>query len=281
MSDEVLVVTGLGTMGLAIARRVGAGRVVVLADNNQQLAESAAEALRSDGHRVVSACADVSSAESVNDLAAKAVELGRVTTLVHTAGVSPVQASVETILAVDLLGTALILDAFTDVIATGGAGLVVSSSSAYLTTIDPQVERQLATTPTADLLGLPACSPDNLPTPQRAYAFAKRANQLRVAYAAQQWGLRSARLNSLSPGIVATAMSKRELDGESGAMMRHSIDNAGLQRIGTPDDIAAAADFLLGPGARFVSGADLLVDGGVTAAMTTGVLPWPDPSPAR
>ena len=266
---EVLVVVGTGGMGLSTARRVGAGRVIMLADINQIGLEAAADALSADGHQVMTQHVDVTSRASVAAAADVAASSGRVTAVVHTAGLSPQQASADAVLAVDLLGVALTLDEFGRVIEPGGAGVVIASMAAHMyPALDPDVQRQLAETPTDELLSLDACSA--ITDSRQAYPFAKRANQIRVAAAASAWGLRGARINCISPGVISTAMGRLELSGESGGLMQAMVDNAGMRRIGTPDDIAAAAEFLLGPAAGFITGVDLLVDGGVMAAIQTG-----------
>ena len=266
---EVLVVVGTGGMGLSTARRVGAGRVIMLADINQIGLEAAANALSADGHQVMTQHVDVTSRASVAAAADVAASSGRVTAVVHTAGLSPQQASADAVLAVDLLGVALTLDEFGRVIEPGGAGVVIASMAAHMyPALDPDVQRQLAETPTDELLSLDACSA--ITDSRQAYPFAKRANQIRVAAAASPWGLRGARINCISPGVISTAMGRLELSGESGGLMQAMVDNAGMRRIGTPDDIAAAAEFLLGPAAGFITGVDLLVDGGVMAAIQTG-----------
>jgi NAD(P)-dependent dehydrogenase (short-subunit alcohol dehydrogenase family) len=268
---EVLVVIGSGGMGLAIARRIGAGRAIVLADIDKACLDGAAAALGTDGHQVAAHEVDVSSRASVAVLAETAEAAGRVTAVVHTAGLSPQQASADRVLAVDLLGVALVLDEFGRVIAPGGAGVVIASMAGHMyPALDPQVQRQLAITPAEELLNLEACS--SITDSRLAYPFAKRANQIRVAAAAITWGERGARINSISPGIISTAMGQLELSGESGALMQAMVDNAGLRRIGTPDDIAAATEFLLGPSASFITGTDLLVDGGVIAGIHSGTL---------
>jgi NAD(P)-dependent dehydrogenase (short-subunit alcohol dehydrogenase family) len=271
VNNEVLVIVGVGGMGLSVARRSGAGRTIVLADINADALDAVAAALTADGHRVLTRQVDVTSRSSVAAVAETAAAAGRVTAVVHTAGLSPGQASVDAVLAVDLLGVALSIDEFGRVIEPGGAGVVIASMAGHLQpALDPQVELQLASTPAEELLGLPACA--DITSSQMAYPFAKRANQIRVAAAASAWGERGARINSISPGVISTAMGRLELEGESGALMRAMVDNSGLRRLGTPEDIAAAAEFLLGPSAAFVTGTDLLVDGGVVAAVRTGTI---------
>ncbi|MDT5202072.1 MAG: hypothetical protein QOH34_3594 [Mycobacterium sp.] len=270
-NNEVLVVIGVGGMGLSIARRVGAGRTIVLADINAAGLNAAAGTLTDDGHQVLIQEVDVTSRSSVAAVAETAQAAGRVTAIVHTAGLSPEQASAEAVLAVDLLGVALTIDEFGRVIEPGGAGVVIASMAGHMQpALDPAVERQLASTPADELLGLQACS--RITDSRMAYPFAKRANQIRVAAAAGAWGERGARINSISPGVISTAMGRLELGSESGVLMRAMVDNSGLRRLGTPEDIAAATEFLLGPAAAFVTGTDLLVDGGVIAAIQTGTI---------
>jgi NAD(P)-dependent dehydrogenase (short-subunit alcohol dehydrogenase family) len=270
---EVLAIIGVGGMGAAVARRMGAGRVLVLGDVNKALVNSVAQQLSDDGHRVVTGNIDVTSRESVTEFARMAASCGRVTSVVHTAGLSPQQGPPEVVLAVDLLGVALTLEVFGDVIEPGGAGVVIASIAGhFLPPIPQDVEQQLATVSADELLGLPECGPEVITSSQAAYPFAKRANHLRVAAAASQWGRRGARINSISPGVIATALDRQELAGPSGDGMRSMIDGSGVRRVGTPDDIAAAAEFLLSPAASFITGADLLVDGGVVAAVRTGTL---------
>jgi NAD(P)-dependent dehydrogenase (short-subunit alcohol dehydrogenase family) len=258
-------------MGIAVARRAGPGRSLVLADVDTKSLHDTASRLTDEGHNVRSAHVDVTSRSSLAELAALAASIGPVSSVVHTAGLSPEQATVDAILAVDLLGVALMLDAFGAVITSGGSGVVISSMAAHLNPpIEPDIEFQLATTPTEELLTLPVNDPNRFKVPGEAYAHAKRVNQLRVAMAATEWGRRGARINSISPGIISTPMGRQELAGGSGGAMRAMIDGSGTQRPGTADDIAAVVDFLLSPAANFVTGTDILVDGGVTAAFLTG-----------
>ncbi len=271
MAREVLTVIGVGGMGGAIAHRLGAGKTVLLADNNEAALASVTEALSADGHQVHSRGVDVSSPESVRELAEHAAALGAVTQVAHTAGLSPSQASVEAILAVDLLGTALVLQEFGQVIAPGGAGVVVASMAGNLVPPLPaEQERALAHAPPGELLKLDFVSPQRLSHPGIAYAIAKHANHIRVRAASVQWGRRGARINSISPGIISTPMGRYELESPLGEGMRAMLASAAVGRLGTADDIAAATAFLLGPDATLVTGTDLLVDGGIVAAVTTG-----------
>jgi NAD(P)-dependent dehydrogenase (short-subunit alcohol dehydrogenase family) len=256
-------------MGHAIAHRLGAGKKILLADNNEAALASVAEALSADGHQVDSRRVDVSSPESVRTLAEHAASLGAVTQVAHTAGLSPSQASAEAILAVDLLGTALVLDAFGEVIAPGGAGVMIASMAGHMfPPLTSEQEKALAHNPPGELLRLDFIS--KITDPNIAYPIAKQANHIRVRAASAHWGRRGARVNSISPGVISTPMGHQELASPVGDGMRAMIAMSAAGRIGTPDDIAAATAFLLGPNASFITGTDLLVDGGVIAAIKAG-----------
>ncbi len=271
MAREVLTVLGVGGMGHAIAHRLGAGKTVLLADNNEAELASVTRALSASGHHVDSHQVDVSSPESVAELAEHAAALGAVTHVAHTAGLSPSQASAEAILAVDLLGVALVLDEFGEVIAEGGAGIVIASMAGHMfPPLTAEQEHALAHTPAGELLGLEFVSPRKITEPGIAYGIAKQANHIRVRAASAQWGRRGARINSISPGIISTPMGQQELASPVGDGMRAMISASATGRLGTPDDIASATAFLLGPDASFITGTDLLVDGGVIAAVKAG-----------
>jgi NAD(P)-dependent dehydrogenase (short-subunit alcohol dehydrogenase family) len=273
VNSEVLVVIGVGGMGRAIARRKGTGKAVLLADFDEATLETAAEVLTGEGHQVTAQRVDVASGESVAELAEAAAALGRVAQVVHTAGLSSGQAPASAILAVDLLGVALVLEEFGRVIAAGGAGVVIASMAGH--TVPPltaEQENALAVTPAQELLRLPFLDEPGIGGVGGTYGIAKRANQLRVQAASVAWGERGARLNSISPGIISTPMGQLELRAASGDMMRAMIEASAAGRLGTPDDIASAAAFLLGPESGFITGTDLLVDGGVIAALRSGRL---------
>ena len=254
-------------MGSAIARRIGAGSTTFLADFNEQSLATETNTLVAAGFDVESRVVDVSAKDSVDALAADAAARGSVVAVVHTAGVSPVQASIDAIMRVDLVGTALMLDAFGDVIGSGGTGVFITSMAGTMTSLDPRLELRLATTPTDQLLEIPELLPGAIANSATAYGIAKRANQVRVRAASVTWGQRGARVNSISPGVISTPMGSAELDGPHGDIMRAMIAGSGTGRIGTPEDIAGAVAFLIGGDASFITGTDLLVDGGVVASL--------------
>jgi NAD(P)-dependent dehydrogenase (short-subunit alcohol dehydrogenase family) len=268
---DVLVVIGTGGIGQAIARRQGAGKAVLLADFNDATLGAAAAALEATGYRVSTQRVDVADRASVRALADAAAALGNVTQVVNTAGLSPNMAAPDRILAVDLYGTAVVFEEFGRVIARGGAGLVISSMAGYmLPALPPEQDQALADTPADELLALPFLQPGAVADSGAAYALSKRANHLRVQAEALRWGERGARVNAISPGIILTPLAKHEMDSPIGDAYRGLIAASAAKRVGTPDEVAAAAAYLLGPEAGFVTGTDLLMDGGVIAALRTG-----------
>lgn len=271
--SNVIVLIGAGSIGQAIARRVGAGRHVLLADLRQENAEAAARTLYDAGFAVSTVVVDVSSRESVEQLVAIATAIGPVTGVIHAAGVSPSQASPGTILKVDLYGTALVLELFGNVIASGGAGVVIASQSGHrLPALTPEQDRALATTPTEELLALPLVQPERMTDPLHAYQVSKRGNALRVMAESVRWGKRGARVNTISPGIIITPLANDELTGPRGAGYRRMIELSPVGRAGTPDEVATVAALLMGPDGAFITGSDFLMDGGVTSSFFYGEL---------
>lgn len=270
---NVIVVIGAGSIGQAIARRVSAGKHVMLADLRQDNVDAAAKVLGDAGFDVSTAIVDVSSRESVNALVSAATAIGDITGLIHAAGVSPSQASPETILKVDLYGTALVLEAVGNVIARGGSGVVIASQSGHrLPALTPGQDKALATTPVDALLALPMLQPDQVTDPLHAYQLSKRGNSLRVMAEAVRWGKRGARINTISPGIIITPLARDELTGPRGAGYRRMIESSAAGRAGTPDEVGAVGALLMGPEGTFITGSDVLMDGGVTAAYWYGEL---------
>jgi NAD(P)-dependent dehydrogenase (short-subunit alcohol dehydrogenase family) len=273
MMTKVIVVIGPGSIGQAIARRVSAGKHVLLADLKQENADMAAKTLKDAGFTVTTATVDVSSRASVKALVEKATSLGEVHGVIHAAGVSPSQASPETILKVDLYGTALILEEFGNVIAEGGAGVVIASQSGHrLPPLTVEQNHALATTPVEDLLKLPFLQPDQVKDSLHAYQLSKRCNSLRVMFEAVRWGKRGARVNTISPGIIITPLANDELSGPRGAGYRNMIDTCPAKRAGTPDEVGNVGALLMGADGAFITGSDFLMDGGVTASYWFGEL---------
>jgi NAD(P)-dependent dehydrogenase (short-subunit alcohol dehydrogenase family) len=271
--SDVVVVIGAGQIGQAIARRISAGKHIVLADLRQENADAAAEVLDNSGFDVSTAVVDVSSRESVHALTETATAFGDIAGVIHAAGVSSSQAPVETILAVDLDGTALVLEEFGNVIARGGAGVVISSQSGHrLPVLTAEQDAALATTPADDLLKLPMLQPGQVTDTLHAYQLAKRANSLRVMAEAVRWAKRGARVNTISPGIIITPLAKDELTGPRGEGYRRMIELAPAGRAGTPDEVGTVGALLMGADGAFITGSDFLMDGGVTASYFYGEL---------
>lgn len=271
--SEVVVVIGSGAIGQAVVRRVGAGKQVLLADLREENANAAANTLRDAGFEVSVAQADVSSRQSVHALVERAQAIGSVTGLIHAAGVSPTQASPDTILKVDLYGTALVLEEFGNIIARGGSGVVIASQSGHrLPALTAEQDKALATTPTDDLLALPMLQPDKVTDPLHAYQLSKRGNSLRVMAEAVRWGKRGARVNTVSPGIIITPLARDEFAGPRGTGYLRMIELCAAGRAGTPDEVGNVAALLMGPDGAFITGSDFLIDGGVTAAYWFGEL---------
>jgi len=276
METQVVVVIGAGGIGIAIARRQGFGKHVLLADFNQELLEKAAKELEVASYKVSTQHVDVSYRESVRSLANAASALGSVVQVVNTAGVSPNMAPPERVLAVDLYGSAVVFEEFGRVIAPGGAGLIVSSMAGHKSAaLPPEQDHALAFTPADELLQLPFLSAEAVPNSMVAYILSKRANHVRVQAESIKWGERGARVNSISPGIIATPLAQHELNSPIGDVYRAMIAASPAKRMASPDEVAVAASYLLGPDAGFVTGSDLLIDGGVIAAMRAGLLPSP------
>lgn len=264
VSEQVIVLIGAGAIGQAIVRRVGLGKQILLADLRQEQAETAAQTLQQAGYQTHTAVCNIAEHSSIQTLVEKAQMLGDIMGVVNAAGVSPSQAKPQTIFAVDLCGTAILLEAFGRVIAPGGTGIVISSQSGFrLEALSAEDNHALATLPPQDLLQLPLVK--NTTDSLRAYQISKRGNALRVAAEALRWGQRGARLNAISPGIIFTPLANDELNGERKDFYRNMLANLPAGRGGTPDEVAALAEFIMGPNGGYITGSDFLIDGGATA----------------
>lgn len=269
----VIVVIGAGSIGQAIVRRIGAGKLILLADLRQENADAAAKTLSDAGFNVTTTTVDVASRASVHALVEAATGLGEVGGVIHAAGVSPSQASPESILKVDLYGTALVLEEFGNVIARGGAGVVIASQSGHrLPPLSVEQNAALAMTPVEELLDLPMVQADQVKDSLHAYQISKRGNSLRVMAEAVRWGKRGARVNTISQGIIITPLANDELKGPRGAGYRRMLEVSAAGRAGTPDEVGTVGALLMGPEGAFITGSDFLMDGGVTAAYWFGEL---------
>lgn len=261
---DITVVFGAGGIGQAIARRVSAGRHIVVANHTQASADAAAKQLGDAGFEVTALQADISDRAAVQVVAAKAQALGPIRALIQAAGVSPSQAPIEAILKVDLYGTAVVLDEFGPLMAAGGCGVVISSQSGYrMPALSAEQDALLATAPAEELLTLDFVK--NVRDTLHAYQMSKRCNSLRVRGEAVRWAQRGARVNAISPGIIVTPLAHDELHGERAAFYQAMLKKMPAGRAGTPDEVAALAALIMGPEGGFITGSDFLIDGGGTA----------------
>ena len=267
MARDVIVITGVGGIGSACARRIGSGFRLLVGDFAVDKMEAGAGALAREGHEVVARQVDVSDRQSVEDFARVANEMGRLRTIVHTAGVSPMMASSENIIRVDLLGTEHVLDAFQPMVSENAVCVCLASMAAYVAGLDASVERAIATCPAEELLDAIGVPLDTL-SPQVAYCIAKRGVHLRVEHAATAWGRRGARVVSISPAIALTAMGRIETEAQP--QIEKAMMAAPIPRFATADEIAGAIEWLASPSASFVTGCDLRIDGGAIAAINGG-----------
>lgn len=270
---DVLILTGAGQIGMAIARRVGAGMKIVIGDRNINNAETITQTMNNAGFDAVAVEMDLSERSSILNLIAEAQRYGDIAMLVNAAGVSPSQASIETILKVDLYGTAVLLEEVGKVIKYGGVGVTISSQSGHrMPALSAETDEQLATTPTEQLLSLDVLQPQNIRDTLHAYQMAKRCNVKRVMAEAVKWGERGARINSISPGIIVTPLAIDEFNGPRGDFYKNMFAKCPAGRPGTADEVANVAELIMSNRSAFITGADFLIDGGATAAYFYGAL---------
>ena len=270
---NVMLLTGAGQIGMAIARRVGYGMKIVIGDKRRENAEAIADTMNKAGFTTVPVEMDLSSRASILALIDSAQQYGEISMLVNAAGVSPRQASIETILKVDLYGTAVLLEEVGKVISKGGVGVTVSSQSGHrMPALGIELDEQLATAPTEELLTLEALQPQNIRDTLHAYQMAKRCNVKRVMAEAVKWGNRGARINSISPGIIVTPLALDEFNGPRGDFYRNMFAKCPAGRPGTADEVANVAELLMSDRGAFITGADFLIDGGATASYFYGPL---------
>ena len=273
MTKDVMLVTGAGQIGMAIARRTGFGKKIILGDKNMANAENIAGIMNNAGYDVEPFAMDLSSKESILAFIERGKAAGEIKYMVNAAGVSPSQAPIEAILKVDLYGTAVLLEEVGKVISQGGAGITISSQSGWrMPQLTPEQDRQLATTPAEDLLSLELLQSANIRDTLHAYQLAKRCNEKRVMYECVRWGKRGARLNAIAPGIIVTPLAVDEFNGPRGDFYKNMFAKCPAGRPGTADEVANVAELLMGERAEFITGSTFLIDGGATASFYYGPL---------
>ena len=272
-SKKVMIVTGAGQISMAIARRIGYGKKIIMGDKNIENAKAIADIMNNAGYDVEAAETDISSRDSIKCLIAKAQEYGEIEMLVNGAGVSPSQAPVEAILKVDLYGTAVLLEEVGKVIANGGCGVTISSQSGWrMPQLTAEQDEQLATTPTEELLSLELLKPENIKDTLHAYQLAKRCNEKRVMAQSVEWGKRGARLNDIAPGIIVTPLAIDEFNGPRGDFYKNMFAKCPAGRPGTADEVANVAELLMTEKGTFITGSTFLIDGGATSSYFYGPL---------
>lgn len=271
--QDVVLWTGAGQIGMAIARRIGFGKKIILGDKSLKNAQHTAKIMNEAGFDALAFETDISQKDSILNLINEAKKYGEISHFINAAGVSPSQASAETILKVDLYGTAVLLEEVGKVIKHGGSGVTISSQSGHrMPALNTQTDEELATTPVEELLSLPCLQPENIKDTLHAYQMAKRCNVKRVMYEAVRWGKRGARINSISPGIIVTPLALDEFNGPRGDFYKNMFAKCPAGRPGTADEVAALAELIMGPAGAFITGSDFLIDGGATASYFYGPL---------
>ena len=270
---QVMLLAGAGQIGMAIARRMGYGRKILVGDKNTEHAQQVADILKAAGFDALPMELDLASRESIRGMIAEAQKWGEIAMLVNAAGVSPSQEPIEAILQVDLYGTAVLLEEVGKVIAPGGVGVTVSSQSGHrMKQLTPEEDEQLACTPTEELLSLDLLQPEHIRDTLHAYQLAKRCNEKRAMAESVKWGERGARINSISPGIIVTPLALDEFNGPRGGFYKNMFQKCPAGRPGTADEVANVAELLMSDRGAFITGADFLIDGGATASYFYGPL---------
>ena len=273
MTKDIMLVTGAGQISMAIARRMGYGKKIVLGDRSLDNAKAIAKTLTEAGFDVVTFEMDLSSCQSIKEMIAYAQTFGDIKYLVNGAGVSPSQASIATVLKVDLYGTSVLLEEVGKVIAKGGAGVTISSQSGHrMPALTAKQDLALTMTPTEELLILDFLQEDRIENSLHVYQLAKRANEKRTMYEAVRWGERGARINDIAPGIIVTPLAIDEFNGIRGDFYKNMFAKSPAGRPGTADEVADVAELLMSERAQFITGSTFLIDGGATASYFYGPL---------
>lgn len=273
MNKDVMILTGAGQIGMAIARRMGAGMKIVVGDKKPENAQVIAQIMNEAGFDAVPVEMDLSARKSILNIIAEAQKYGEIFMLVNAAGVSPSQAPIEAILKVDLYGTAVLLEEVGKVIKRGGVGVTISSQSGWrMPALTAEEDELLATAPTEELLRLDMLQPEKIRDTLHAYQMAKRCNEKRVMAESVKWGARGARLNAIAPGIIVTPLALDEFNGPRGDFYKNMFAKCPAGCPGTADEVANVAELLMSSKGAFITGSTFLIDGGATASYSYGPL---------
>jgi NAD(P)-dependent dehydrogenase (short-subunit alcohol dehydrogenase family) len=273
MKQKVMLLAGAGQIGMAIARRTGYGKKIIVGDKNKTNAENIAKIMNEAGFDAVPVEMDLSSRESIRNMIAEGQTYGDITDMIIAAGVSPSQAPIETILKVDLYGSAVMMEEVGKVISEGGSGIMISSQSGFrMPALTAAEDELLAITPTEELLCLDLLQPENIRDTLHAYQLAKRCNEKRVMAQSVEWGKRGARINDIAPGIIVTPLAIDEFNGPRGDFYKNMFANCPARRPGTADEVANVAELLMSEKGAFITGSTILIDGGATASYYYGPL---------
>ena len=273
MKKNVMLWAGAGQIGLAIARRMGTGYKIIVGDKKTENAKTMADIMNAAGFDVTPMEMDLSDKESILRFIAEGQKYGDIKMLVSAAGVSPSQAPIETILKVDLYGTAVLLEEVGKIIAKGGVGVHISSQSGWrMPQLTAEQDALLATTAPDELLSLEMLQPANIKDTLHAYQLAKRCNEKRVMAESVKWGARGARINDIAPGIIVTPLAVDEFNGPRGDFYKNMFAKCPAGRPGTADEVANVAELLMSDKAAFITGSTFLADGGATASYFYGPL---------
>jgi NAD(P)-dependent dehydrogenase (short-subunit alcohol dehydrogenase family) len=256
-----VVTGGSGGMGIASARLLARQGAVVIADVRERELEAAAGELRKAGHEVTPVLCDVCDAQQVAKLAQTAARIGQVQALVHTAGLSPTMADWRRIMNVNLVGSALIEQAFAPLMANGGGAVFIASMAGH-TAMKGAAASAVLDNPLAPDFMVEIDKVAGPIDPGSSYGLSKQGVIQLCQRVVQAWAKRGARINSISPGLIDTSMGKQEFAHQE--MMAIMLQKTPVGRWGTAEEIAEVAVFLCSPAASFVTGIDILVDGGMT-----------------
>lgn len=273
MTKDVMLLVGAGQIGMAIARRTGYGKKIIIGDKSSENAQTIAKIMHDAGFDTVPIEMDLSSRQSIRNMISEGQKYGDISALVNAAGVSPSQASIETILKVDLYGTAVLLEEVGSIICKGGVGVTVSSQSGFrMPALTAEEDEQLAVTPTEELLKLDLLQSENIRDTLHAYQLAKRCNEKRVMAQSVEWGKKGARLNAIAPGIIVTPLAMDEFNGSRGDFYKNMFAKCPAGRPGTADEVANVAELVMSEKGAFITGSTFLIDGGATASYYYGEL---------